>query len=135
MTGYIISVHLSDHIPKHPASNSNKENGRQPHIKNTSRKYICCGSKCYILIIMTYDLHVIITEPFSFAKICCRIKGFVITTVRWGTAREMCNPVIPKIIYCLTVYSDNGWSPLSNYFIIRLYSSAQKYVSQTVLHH
>lgn len=41
-----------------------------------------------------------------------------------------------KIIYCLSVvYSNNGWSPLSNCIIIRPQPSAQKRVSQIVLHH
>lgn len=71
-----------------------KKKTQQCHIKHASRKYICCGSKCYILIIRRYYLCVTTLKSFPFAIICYRIKSFVITTTRWRAAWKMCNLVI-----------------------------------------
>lgn len=96
-TRSITFIHLSFHVWKLPASKGSEKKNPQPcHIKHASRKYICCGSKCYILIIRRYYLHVTTLKPFPFAIICYRMKRLVITTTRWCTEQKMCNLVIPE---------------------------------------
>lgn len=98
-TRSITFVHLSSYVWNLPASKGSekkKTKTQQCHIKHASRKHICCGSKCYILIIRRYYLRVTTLKPVPFAIICCRIKSFVITATRWRAAWKMCNLVIPE---------------------------------------